>query len=336
MTRTCSAQRLHNANPDDDFAGDVRMGLSRQPKRLPLKYFYDARGSELFEQICEVPEYYLTPVELAILRRYGSEIAETIGTRPLIIEYGSGSGIKTRLLLGALSDPVGYVPIEMSRSALTQSIEALTREFVNVEMLPVCADFTRAITVPRTQRRQRRVVVFFPGSTLGNFETHEAIDLLRNMRMEMGVGGAALIGIDLKKDCATMEAAYNDGAGITRSFTLNLLVRINRELDGDFDLAQFSHRAIYNPMAGRIETYIVSHISQRVHVDSCSVAFEANEAMLVEYSYKYEQSKFEETAAKAGLRAIDTWTDPQCLFAIQLLQQAPSHSLPEARDACET
>ena len=316
------ALRLFDQHPHAaDFAADVLAGLSAQPKRIPSKYFYDARGSALFEQICDLPEYYLTRTELAILNAHAGDIAAAIGPRPLLVEYGSGSGLKTRVLLGALIDPVGYVPVEISRSALTASVEALAPEFPQLEMLPVCADFTAAVTLPAPRRRQRRAVVFFPGSTLGNFGHREAVALLGAMRTEMGPGGAAVVGIDLQKERAIIEAAYNDSAGITAQFTLNLLARINRELGADFQLEQFQHRASYNPLAGRIETHIVSRADQQVNVDGQTVRFFAGEAMLVEYSCKYSQPEFERLAAKAGLRVTRTWTDPQHWFAIQLLER---------------
>lgn len=317
------ASRLLDQLPcEDDFAGDVRDGLARTPKRIASKYFYDARGSALFEVICAQPEYYLTRVESAILGEHAADIAAAIGPRPLLVEYGSGSAVKTRLLLRALIDPVGFVPIEISHSALKVSVEALSGEFPDVETLPVCADFTGPVTLPVARRRQRRVVVFFPGSTLGNFEHREAIDLLREMRAVIGPNGAALVGIDLRKETATIEAAYNDAAGVTAEFTLNLLRRMNRELEADFDITRFRHRAAYNALAGRIETHIVSRTDQQVRVDGRNVHFAESEAMLVEYSCKYSQAGFAHMAVSAGLRVARTWTDPQRMFAIELLERA--------------
>lgn len=317
------ALRLLDQYPrESDFAADVRDGLARKPKRIASKYFYDARGSALFEEICAQPEYYLTRVESAILGEYSADIAAAIGPRPLLVEFGSGSAVKTRLLLRALIDPVGFVPIEISRSALKASVEALADEFPGVEMLPVCADFTGPVTLPVARRRQRRVVVFFPGSTLGNFDTREAIGLLREMHATIGPYGAALVGIDLKKEAATIEAAYNDAAGVTAEFTLNLLHRMNRELDADFDLTRFRHRAVYNALAGRIETHIVSRADQQVCVNGRDVHFADGEAILVEYSCKYSQAGFEHMASRAGLRVARIWTDPQRMFAVELLERA--------------
>ncbi|HET9033168.1 MAG TPA: L-histidine N(alpha)-methyltransferase [Dokdonella sp.] len=322
MIPTCAAQTPADATSDDDFSSDVLKGMARTPKRVPSKYFYDARGSQLFEQICEQPEYYLTRTELGILESNVADIAAALGPHALLVEYGSGSGIKTRLLLDALDEPVGYVPVEISPSALDASVENLAEEFPDIDMLPVTADFTQPVDLPSPDETARRTVVFFPGSTLGNFEQAEAISLLRTMCIEMGRNGAAIVGIDLKKDNAILEAAYNDAAGVTRDFTLNLLTRINRELDADFDLGQFDHRAHYNALAGRIETHIVSRKDQTVRIGECKVDFARDEAMLVEYSCKYSQEDFAAMAAKAGLRVVRTWMDSNHWFAVQMLERA--------------
>ncbi len=305
-----------------EFRADVLHGLAQTPKRIPSKYFYDARGSQLFEEICAQPEYYLTRTELAILEENAAAIASAIGPRALLVEYGSGAGIKTRLLLDALEQPVGYVPVEISRSALDASVENLSEEFPEVDMLPVSADFTQPVDLPAPDQAARRTVVFFPGSTLGNFEQREAIALLRTMAIEMGRQGAALVGIDLKKDAAILEAAYNDAAGVTREFTLNLLTRINRELQADFNLDEFDHRARYNAQAGRIETHVVSRIDQAVAIGKHRFAFAAGEAMLVEYSCKYAVEEFAAMAAKAGLRVVRSWSDSRQWFAMQMLERA--------------
>lgn len=305
-----------------EFRADVLRGLAQTPKRIPSKYFYDARGSQLFEEICAQPEYYLTRTELAILEENAAAIASAIGPRALLVEYGSGAGIKTRLLLDALEQPVGYVPVEISRSALDASVENLSEEFPEVDMLPVSADFTQPVDLPAPDQAARRTVVFFPGSTLGNFEQREAIALLRTMAIEMGRQGAALVGIDLKKDATILEAAYNDAAGVTREFTLNLLTRINRELQADFNLDEFDHRARYNAQAGRIETHVVSRIDQVVAIGKHRFAFAAGEAMLVEYSCKYAVEEFAAMAAKAGLRVVRSWSDSRQWFAMQMLERA--------------
>jgi len=305
-----------------EMRADVLRGLAQKPKRLPSKYFYDARGSELFESICEQPEYTLTRDELAIMRARAQEIAVALGPQVLLVEYGSGSGLKTRLLLKHLQEPVAYVPVEIAREALLSSVAELAMEFPRIEILPVCEDFTRTIVLPRPRRSPRRTVVYFPGSTLGNLETPEAVRLLRKMRGELGSDGAALIGIDLKKDRAVLEAAYNDAAGVTAEFTLNMLARFNRELDTDFDLSAFRHRARWNALAGRIETHLVSTRAQTVRVAGHAFGFKTGEAMLVEYSCKYTPQEFAALAVRAGLRVTCTWEDAQSRFSVQLLEPA--------------
>lgn len=303
----------------DDLLGDVLAGLSASPRRLPSKYFYDARGSALFEAICEQPEYYLTRTELALLRESGAEIAAAVGPRARVVEYGSGAGLKTRLLLQALPDPVAYVPVEISRSALLESVGRLAREFPAVEMLPVCADFTQRVSLPRPGRDPERTLLFFPGSTLGNFENPVARRLLRQMRELVGPRGQVLLGVDLKKDPALIEAAYNDAAGVTADFTLNLLVRLNRELGADFRPDAFEHRAVYDAAAGRIQTDIVSRRQQQVSVAGQRFDFAQGEAMRVEYSCKYNHADIEAMAAEAGLGVDARWQDPEGWFSIQLL-----------------
>lgn len=306
----------------DDLLGDVLAGLSASPKRLPSKYFYDRRGSELFEEITRQPEYYLTRVELALIEDCAAQVAAAVGPRAHVVEYGSGSGRKTRLLLDAMEDPVAYTPVEISRSALVGSVQRLDREFGPVQMLPVLGDFTQRIPLPDPEREARRVLVFFPGSTLGNLTDAEAVRLLKAMRGTMGDKGAALIGIDLQKSPQLIEAAYNDAAGVTAAFTLNLLVRLNRELGADFDLAGFRHRAVYVPEAGRIETFIDSLRAQSVTVQGRTFEFAAGEAMQVEYSHKYTDEGFAALAARAGLAVVRGWNDPEDWFGMRLLQPA--------------
>ncbi|MEO6518403.1 MAG: L-histidine N(alpha)-methyltransferase [Pseudoxanthomonas sp.] len=306
----------------DDISGDVLAGLSQTPKQLPSKYFYDKRGSELFEEITRQPEYYLTRVELALLQESAAEISAAVGPRAHVVEYGSGSGRKTRILLDALQDPVAYTPIEISRSALMASVERLDREFDDVEVLPVCADFTQPIAIPEPERQAEHALVFFPGSTLGNFGEEEALRLLRAMRQTMGDRGGALIGIDLQKSTDMLEAAYNDAAGVTSAFTLNLLVRLNRDVNSDFDVAAFEHRAGYSSERGRIETFLVSRRAQTVTVDGRRFEFAAGEAMQVEYSHKYTDAGFGALAAKAGLKVVCRWNDANDWFGLRLLQRA--------------
>lgn len=319
--RSCCVPR---AVPPTAFAADVAHGLGDTPKHLPSKYFYDAEGSRLFEAICAQPEYYLTRVELELMRAQVGDIAARLGSGVRLVEYGSGAGIKTRLLLRHLQAPAGYVPVEISASALNASVAAMREALPGLPVRPVRADFTRPHALPDLPVISTRTVIYFPGSTLGNFETDEAIALLRQMRAEMGEPGAALIGIDLDKDTALIEAAYNDAAGVTAAFTLNLLARINRELDGDFDLRQFRHRARYHVAAGRIETDIVSTVAQRVCVNGQAFHFAAGEAMRVEVSGKYTLPCLAELAARAGLRVSAHWTDRDGWFALVLLEPADS------------
>ena len=312
--------RLDDRHPDiEDTLHTVRRGLAAKPKKLPSRLFYDERGSALFEAICEQPEYYLTRTEIAIMRDHAGDMAETLGPDVRLVEYGSGSGIKTRMLLEHLESPVAYVPGEISRTPLMESVADLAAEFPNVPMQPVCADFTQPLRLPVAARSPRRTVIYFPGSTIGNFETKDAIKILRQMRAEMSDGGGIIVGVDLKKDPAQIEAAYNDAASVTRDFTLNMLVRLNREIGTDFDVDAFRHRARYNALAGRIETTLVSTKRQEVHVGHDVFAFREDEAMQVEYSCKYSLDDFAQMASKAGLSVAKVWMDEDKRFSVQYL-----------------
>lgn len=310
----------HTESAIATMLADIRHGLRMVPKQLPSKYFYDARGSELFEKICAQPEYYLPRAELEIMQAHAADMAALLGGDVLLVEYGSGSGLKTQLLLQHLLTPVAYVPVEISSAALADSLKRLAHRFPHIQMLPLCVDFSGELTLPTPVRKASRTVLYFPGSTLGNFDTEAAVRLLRGMRTRIGTAGAALIGLDLKKDRPTLEAAYNDAAGATAEFTLNMLARFNRELGADFDLTEFTHRARYNTLAGRIETHIVSNRTQRVRIHGEYFDFAAGEAMLVEYSCKYSLDAFARIAARAGLRAESTWTDAQERFCVQCLR----------------
>lgn len=301
---------------------DVLAGLRGTPKRLSSKYFYDARGSKLFEQITRTPEYYLTRVECDLLRASGAEIAAAVGPRAHVIEYGSGSGAKTRLLLRALDDAVAYTPVEISYSALAGSIGHLAAEFPGVEMLPLLGDFLQAQSPPSPRRTPARRLLFFPGSTIGNFKRAQAVGLLRAMRTMLGPDGLALIGFDLVKDPEVIQAAYNDAAGITAAFTFNLLVRLNRELGADFDLDAFAHRARYAVPERRIETALVSLRPQRVQIGVETFDFAADEGVEVEISQKYDDRLIAGLAAGAGLRVERGWNDPRDWFGLRLLAAA--------------
>jgi dimethylhistidine N-methyltransferase len=308
--------------PINDLLEVAQRGLALKPKRLPSWLFYDERGSALFDQICEQPEYYLTRCEIALMDEHAQSIADTLGSEVRLVEYGSGNARKTRMLLQHLHTPVAYVPVELSAEPLRRSVDQLAVEFPRLPLQPLCADFSKPLRLPIPPRAPRRTVVYFPGSTIGNFESREAAVLLRKMRNEMGDAGGILIGVDLKKDPAVIEAAYNDRAGVTAEFTLNMLRRLNRDIGSNFNVSAFAHRAHYNPMAGRIETHLVSRCEQQVKVGRVNVPFHADEAIQVEYSCKYSLEDFAALAARAGLAVQQVWTDAERMFSVQYLVRA--------------
>jgi L-histidine N-alpha-methyltransferase len=302
-----------------DLCADALLGLRLSRKRLSSKYFYDARGSELFEAITRQPEYYLTRVETALLDSVLSDIAGRVGPHVHVVELGTGSGVKTQRLLAALDQPVAYTGVEISRSALVEAACELALTFPEIEVLPVCADFTDPVSLPQPVRDAVRTLVFFPGSTLGNFYEDEAVHLLASMRATMGPNGLGLIGLDLVKAPELLEAAYNDAAGVTAAFTLNLLERLNREAAAMFDLGSFAHRAIYSAERQRIETAIVSLRDQIVLVAGEQFAFASGEAIQVEISQKYTDASFARLAGEAGLVVEATWKAPGDAFALVLV-----------------
>ena len=308
----------HSAPPGDDFRAQVAWGLSQTRKRLPCKFFYDQRGSQLFDQICELPEYYLTRTELEILKRHAGEMAAALGPRCRFVEYGSGSSLKTRLLLDQLSDLVSYVPLDISREHLHQAAGRLAQRYPALKILPVCADYTRPFEIPDGDGAAR-TVVYFPGSTIGNFEPHEARDFLREAAQRCGAGGGLLIGVDLKKDPSLLHAAYNDARQVTAQFNLNLLARINRELDGNFALERFAHYAFYNPRLGRIEMHLVSQAAQTVRAAGRQFPFDDGETIFTENSFKYTLEQFESLAMSSGWAVRQVWTDDRRLFSVQYL-----------------
>jgi dimethylhistidine N-methyltransferase len=317
MTQTVShALTLLDLAPADDFRSDVLEGLAQSPKAIPCKYFYDAIGSRLFERICAQPEYYPTCTELAIMRRHVRDMAAALGPQCLLIEYGSGSGVKSRLLLEHLDTPAGYVPIDVAREALLHSAQALAHRFADLEVLPVCADFTQPLKLPTPARTPRRRVVYFPGSTIGNLTPDEAAVLLRQTTRLCGPGGGLLLGVDLKKDPALLHAAYNDRGGVTAAFNLNLLTRINRELGGDLDTARFWHHAFYNPVEGRIEMHLVSRVEQRLSIGGESIVLAEGESIRTEYSYKYSPAEVHDLAAAGGFVVRQAWFDDTAWFGV--------------------
>ncbi len=299
-----------------DFLADVIAGLSNDPRMLPCKYFYDERGAALFQKICELPEYYITRTEIDILDRNRAEIASQIGANVELIGLGTGAGTKTCILIEALQDPAGYIPVDISEKQLRESTALFQKIFPNLEILPVCADYLQPVTLPSPRRKAARNVVYFPGSTIGNFEPKEAVEFLRRIANVCHRDGGLLIGVDLKKDQHVLEAAYNDGAGVTAQFNLNLLDRLTRELGADFDLDQWRHRAIYSSSAGRIEMYLISEIDQFVHLDEHKFHFRRGEKIITEYSYKYAPEEFAALARTAGFEFVRTWTDDARLFGV--------------------
>lgn len=298
---------------------DVLRGLSQRQKRLPTRYLYDERGARLFERICELDEYYLTRTEMNILRCTLPEIAALLGPRTLVFEPGSGAGEKIRLLLGGLDRPSAYVPIDIAREQLVANASRLQEEFPDVDILPVCADFMNGLHLPVTARRVDRLVAFFPGSTIGNVTQAGAVALLRRLRRIAGREGKLLIGVDLQKDRAILEPAYDDADGVSAEFAMNYLVRMNRELGADFSVDCFCYSARYNARLGRIEMYLVSLCEQLVEIGGHSVRFRAGERVRTEVSYKYTLESFAAVAGHAALRVERVWTDPRNNFSVQLL-----------------
>jgi dimethylhistidine N-methyltransferase len=300
-----------------DFLAEVLAGLSSSPRWLPCKFFYDERGADLFQKICELPEYYVTRTETELLRRYGSEMAESIGANVELIGFGTGAGIKTRMLLEQLDNPIAYVPVDISKQRLIDSAIELSRAMPALEILPVCGDYLQELQLPKPLRKPDHVAVFFPGSTIGNLEPHVALDFLQRVCRLCGKSGGLIIGVDLQKSRQVLEAAYNDSAGVTAEFNLNVLARANRELDADFVLSLWRHQAIYNEREGRIEMHLISEGEQTVHVGGREFTFTRGEKIVTEYSYKHTVEGFARLAASAGFReASRVWTDPERLFAV--------------------
>jgi dimethylhistidine N-methyltransferase len=300
-----------------DFLAEVIAGLSSSPRSLPCKFFYDERGADLFQKICELPEYYVTRTETELLQRYGSEMAESIGANVELIGFGTGAGIKTRMLLEHLENPIAYVPVDISKQRLIDSAIELSHAMPALEILPVCGDYLQELQLPKPLRKPDHVAVFFPGSTIGNLEPAIALDFLQRVCRLCGKSGGLIIGVDLQKDREVLEAAYNDSAGVTAEFNLNLLVRANRELGADFDLRRWRHQAVYNEREGRIEMHLISEADQTVHVGGQEFTFARGEKIITEYSYKHTLEGFARLAASAGFReASRVWTDPQRWFAV--------------------
>lgn len=303
----------------DAFRRDVLAGLAGSPRAIPAKYLYDARGSALFDAICDQPEYYPTRTEAAILRQHATEIARLAGPGCALVEYGSGSSVKTRLLLEAMPDLYAYVPIDISRRHLETTAQRLREDYPGLRVDPVTGDYMALDALPDTIGAARRIG-FFPGSTIGNLTPEEAVLFLRRARRLLRADGALVLGVDLKKNPQQLHDAYNDGAGVTAQFTLNLLRRMNRELEANFDLSGFSHDASYNEAAGRIEIYFRSLQEQTVTLAGHRFRFAQSERIHTEYSYKYDQAEIAELARRGGFSLAACWADSQQLFAVAVLK----------------
>ena len=319
-SETNQVRPLHDLHPSpSDMLAEVINGLSSHPRTLPCKYFYDARGSALFDQICELEEYYPTRTEISILRNHAAEISQAIGPDALVIEPGSGNSHKVRLLLDALKSPVGYVPLDISGEHLVKAAEKLAGEYTNLPIWPVCADFNQSIAVPQEAANAGRRLLFFPGSTIGNFGEQDRQALLeRFAQLCRPGGGQLLIGIDLIKDTKRLEQAYDDKRGVTAAFNRNLLTHINRALDANFAVDQFTHRALFNRAHARVEMHLVSETDQTVDIQGQHFAFKAGETIQTENSYKFSVEGFSENASQAGWQFERSWSDSENLFSLML------------------
>ena len=307
-----------SAVPLSEFGREMQACLARKPRRISPKFFYDAAGSQLFDRICDLPEYYPTRTELRILREHAGEIAGQIGPGAEIVEFGAGSLTKVRLLLDALESPRRYLPIDISGEYLEAAAERLKADYPRLAVQPIAADYTMPLVLPAPLPGAGKRVGFFPGSTIGNFEPDEALAFLQ-LAARMLRGGGLLIGVDLVKDPARLHAAYNDAQGVTAAFNLNLLRRANAELDTDFDVDGFAHAAFYNAPKQRIEMHLVSRRAQTVSLNGERFGFEEGETIHTEYSHKFSVDGLRALAVKAGFRPLAVWTDPERLFSVHWL-----------------
>ncbi len=300
---------------------EVLEGLDAAHKSIAPKFLYDDRGSALFEEITRLPEYYLTRTEIDILRRFAPDIANEVGPGHVLIEFGSGSSEKVRLLLDALQS-AAYVPVDISRDSLERAAEQIRNDYPALRVVPVCADYSRPFSLPQTVARAGSRTAFFPGSSIGNFDPDDAVRFLGHVADVVGAAGQLLIGIDLKKDPEVLERAYNDTKGVTAQFNLNLLNHLNEALDANFDLSKYAHRARWNARKGCIEIHLVSLADQTVTIDGRRIPLRAGEAIHTENSYKYHVDEFDSLAAAAGFAQRRAWLDPKGWFAVILYQGA--------------
>ena len=316
---TSTAIKFYDAHPGtDDLRREVLTGLAALPKAIPPKFFYDKRGSELFDAICELPEYYQTRTEMGILRRCVADLVKHIGPDCLLVELGSGASKKVRLLLEGLR-PSSYLGVDISKEFLMHSTRLLAADYPWLDVHAACIDFSQSLDIPHCETFDH-MVAFFPGSSIGNFDPDDAIELLKRVAQMMNMRGQLLIGVDLKKDVRLLNAAYNDASGVTAEFNLNLLNRIRDELDSDVDPARFQHNAYYNSQHGRIEMHLISRQAQSVRIEDRRFDFGQGESIHTENSYKYTIEEFAELAAAAGFRQQQVWTDDSSLFSVQLLK----------------
>lgn len=305
------------------FMDDTLTGLAASPKRIAPKYFYDERGSELFDQICQTPEYYPTRTELGLLAQHGADIASAVGPECLVVEYGAGSSLKIRQLLSALDRPAGYVAVDISRDYLRSQMSGLAADMPEIAIGAICADFTKGFRLPAdTAQLGTRRLGFLPGSTIGNFTPHDAQTLLERSTKLLGKGGQFLIGVDLKKPKHILDAAYDDGAGVTAAFNLNLLTRMKNELGAELDQDGFAHVAFYNGEQGRVEMHLEARGPQTIRLKDQSFDFDDGERIHTESSYKYEPEEFAAMARAAGFTSRGLWTDKDGLFSLHLLEVA--------------
>ena len=304
----------------NELTESVLDGLKKPEKELSPVWFYDELGSFLFDNICELPEYYLTRTEIAIMRAHGVEMAQHVGRDAAIIELGSGTSLKTRLLLDQIEMPATYVPVDIAREHLLDAAGAIARDYPDLRVIPVCANFAEPFELPAYVASSSRRVVFFPGSTIGNFEPEGAKQLLRRIREMIGRNGALLIGVDLRKDPRVLHRAYNDEAGVTAEFNINALRHLNRELGADFDLEAFEHAAVWVENLSRIEMHLISKQDQRVHIGDEEVRIKRGERIRTECSHKYTLESFADLAANADLCVARIWMDPDKQFSVQLLE----------------
>lgn len=316
-TTTQTLPLVDQAPATDSFRGAVLDGLQKSRKKIPSKFMYDERGSKLFDQICELEEYYPTRTEIGIMQDHVDAMVEAIGSQARLVELGSGSSLKTRILLDHLEDLVVYVPIDISRAHLVQAAEQIAADYPEVPVQPLCADYTSTFDLPEPPRPAARTVVYYPGSTVGNFRPEAAQAFLGRIADAMPPSAGLLIGVDLKKEVDVLEAAYNDAEGVTAEFNINLLRRINRELDANFDLDRFEHRGVWNEEEGCMESFLRSTTRQTVTVDGRSFSFEEGETIHTEYSYKYTTDEFADLVGKAGFSVEQVWTDERDYFSVQ-------------------